>query len=547
MTFYRRRLDFGNSQSVHWGTGSQAHPEAGRKLLTKEVLAKEIQSSILFCSRALLESAPTQTKFFNTFSDYQEMADKVCGPPEGGEIGQQEEISFSQDVGYAAGLSRQSNTPKKESLSLKPSIQMDSPQFTDSKVKTFTRPVDNVRPKEPEFISFKEASRNSHENQQSSKAGNLDRFMKPNPSQQDSIDVQRPSLLISQSFGSKQFDAQNMKTLVSRRHEAPVQKNTQMKYFSKRSRNNEENTAGRFRSEYIAAKPSQGGLKDQSEVQQARFAVNGSKHSSVNEYPSVGIERQEGYHTVAADNYKSQNVGQFKMLSKFLPQQEVPQGQSHQLWAGSSWKEDEPKFTSGELWSRLPAIGEKTEDHLKKAAPSNKALVPLLSEEPIRTQDFQILKRFIHNSPQEKKSPHTRSTQQAGDQQLKSPLSVQTTGPRFSAGVNILKTPDKKLRPSFIDSILSKMNRDETPSHRQRTPGRPNGWQSRSRSPVARTEGTPGLIEASSLLQKYQSIQQKPDASTTIGKSSNNSKNGKREIKLNLDALTCRTREQLNQ
>jgi hypothetical protein len=419
---------------------------------------------------------------------------------------------------------------------------MDSPQFTDSKAKTFNNPVEKVRLKEPEFMSFKEASNYSSENQLGSKTNNLDRFMKPKPSIQDSLYGQEPSLQISQSFGSKQFDVENKKALID--DTKPVQKNTQMKYSD---RNNEENTVGRFRSEYISAKPSQGGLKDQSEVQQARFAVNGSKHSSVNEYPSVGIERQEGYHTVAADNYKSQNVGQFKMLSKFLPQQEVPQGQSHQLWAGSSWKEDEPKFTSGELWSRLPAIGEKTEDHLKKAAPSNKALVPLLSEEPIRTQDFQILKRFIHNSPQEKKSPHTRSTQQAGDQQLKSPLSVQTTGPRFSAGVNILKTPDKKLRPSFIDSILSKMNRDETPSHRQRTPGRPNGWQSRSRSPVARTEGTPGLIEASSLLQKYQSIQQKPDASTTIGKSSNNSKNGKREIKLNLDALTCRTREQLNQ
>lgn len=69
------------------------------KLLTKEVLTKEIHSSVLFCSRALLESAPTQTKFFNTFSDYQEMEDKVCGPAEGGEIGQQDEISFSQGVG----------------------------------------------------------------------------------------------------------------------------------------------------------------------------------------------------------------------------------------------------------------------------------------------------------------------------------------------------------------------------------------------------------------------------------------------------------------
>jgi hypothetical protein len=72
--------------------------------LTKETTNKELHSSILFCSRALLQCTPTQTKFFNTFSDYQEMADKVMGPPEGGEMDPQAEISFSQEVGYAAGL-----------------------------------------------------------------------------------------------------------------------------------------------------------------------------------------------------------------------------------------------------------------------------------------------------------------------------------------------------------------------------------------------------------------------------------------------------------
>jgi hypothetical protein len=319
--------------------------------------------------------------------------------------------------------------PRRKASALKPSIQMDSPQFTDSKVKTFTRPVDNVRPKEPEFMSFKEASRNSNENQQSSKAGNLDRFMKPNPSQQDSIDVQRPSLQISQSFGSKQFDAQNMKTLVS--DVRPLQQNNQI-FFEEEPNN--DRPAGRFRSEYIAAKPSNGETTEQQATQQARFAVQGSKHSSVNDYPSDNTRRHEGCPTVTNDNYKSQHADQFKVLSKYMQVNEASEPQNRQLWAGRSWKEDEAKLASGELWSKLPPIGQKMEDPLSKALPSNKVLVAMSGEGSDRTKDFHILKRFVHDTPQGKTTPHTRSNQREAETHLRSPLSVQTTGPRFSAG-----------------------------------------------------------------------------------------------------------------